>query len=131
MQHLQLNDVALEQISRRIGELWREAHEEVETRAFRELEIYRAGVNAIRRALGDPELSDAALRTEVATVIAPLPSAVMAPGGRRRFGAEMAARPSRLRSLLKAVSGLNLVMTILWGLPWPCWPAPMRRKRLD
>ncbi|MBP6435609.1 MAG: Tn3 family transposase [Sphingorhabdus sp.] len=108
LQYLQLNDVALEQISRRIGELWREAHEEVETRAFRELEIYRAGVNAIRRALGDPELSDAALRTEVATVIAPLPSAVIGTGRAQAVRAEMAARPSRLRSLLKAVSGLNL-----------------------
>lgn len=67
LQFLQLNDVALEQISRRIGDLWREAHETVETSAFRELDIYRAGVSAIRRALGDPALTDAGLRTKVAT----------------------------------------------------------------
>ena len=106
---IQLNDVVLEQISRRIGDLWRDAHETVETRAFRELEVYRAGVSAIRRALGDPDLSDAALRAKVATVIAPLPVATVGTGRAVAIRAEMAARPSRLRALLKAVSGLNLV----------------------
>ena len=105
---LQLNDVVLEQVSRRIGDLWREAHETVETRAFRELEVYRAGVNAIRRALGDPSLSDAALRATVATAIAPLPVATIGTGRAQAIRAEMAARPARLRALLKAVSGLSL-----------------------
>ena len=105
---LQLNDVVLEQVSRRIGDLWREAHETVETRAFRELEVYRAGVNAIRRALGDPSLSDAALRATVATAIAPLPVATTGTGRAQAIRAEMAARPARLRALLKAVSGLSL-----------------------
>ena len=105
---LQLNDVVLEQISRRIGDLWREAHETVETRAFRELEIYRAGVSAIRRALGDPALTDAGLRTKVATAIAPLPTATIGSGQAQAIRAEMAARPARLRALLKTVSSLNL-----------------------
>jgi hypothetical protein len=108
---LQLNDVVLEQVSRRIGDLWREAHEAVETRAFRELEVFRAGVNAIRRALGDPSLSDAELRARVATVIAPLPAAIIGTGRAQAIRAEMAARPARLRALLKAVSGLNLAYT--------------------
>ena len=108
LQFLQLNDVVLEQISRRIGDLWREAHETVETRAFRELEVYRGGVSAIRRALNDPELSDAALRTKVATVIAPLPATALGTGRAYAIRAEMAARPSRLRALLRSASGLNL-----------------------
>ena len=108
MQFLQLNDVVLNQVSRRIGDLWREAHETVETRAFRELEAYRASVSAIRRALGDPSLSDAALRTTVATAIAPLPAASIGAGRAQAIRAEMAARPARLRALLKAVSSLSL-----------------------
>lgn len=105
---LQSNDVVLEQVSRRIGNLWREAHGTVEIRAFRELEIYRAGINAMRGALGDPSLSDAALRATVATAIAPLPVATIGTGRAQAIRAEMAARPARLRALLKAVSGLNL-----------------------
>jgi len=108
MQFLQLNDVVLEQVSRRIGDLWREAHETVETRAFRELEAYRASVSAIRRALQDTSLSDAALRTTVATAIAPLPAATIGTSRAQAIRAEMAVRPARLRSLLKTVSSLNL-----------------------
>ncbi|WP_339501248.1 hypothetical protein, partial [Pseudomonas canadensis] len=65
-------------------------------------------MNAIRRALGDPSLSDAALRATVVTAIAPLPVATIGTGRAQAIRAEMAARPARLRALLKAVSGLNL-----------------------
>ena len=65
-------------------------------------------MSAIRRALSDPALTDAGLRTKVATAIAPLPTATIGSARAHAIRAEMATRPARLRALLKTASSLNL-----------------------
>ncbi|MEQ9152786.1 MAG: DUF4158 domain-containing protein [Nitratireductor sp.] len=108
LQLLELTDTVLEQASRRIGQLWSQARRTVEERALEELGRYRVGVAAIIDALDDPGMPESALRAAIARAVEPFRS-MPASGSRvQAIRAQMAAAPTRLRSLLRQIGQLDL-----------------------
>ena len=116
LQLLTLTDTVLEQMNRRVGQLWAEARQSVEARAEQELARYRAGMDAICLALEDPDLEPDAFREALREAAAPF----MDTGPRRSkaqaIRREMAREPRRLRALMRQVVSLDLETRDTTGL---------------
>jgi TnpA family transposase len=109
LQLLRLTDTAIEQVDRRVGDLWRKARDTVEGRASLELVHFSSAIEQIRILLDNQELTAVDFRTAVASIIEPL----AAKPARSRAGAirmELAAHPTRLRNLLREAVRLDLVL---------------------
>ena len=104
---LRLTDTAIEQVDRRVGDLWWKARDAVEERASRELVHYRAVIEQIRVLLENEELAAVDFRSAVASVIEPLANK---PAGSRAAAIrrELAAHPTRLCNLFREAVHLNL-----------------------
>jgi hypothetical protein len=107
---LRLTDTAIEQVDRRVGDLWWKARDAVEERASRELVHYRAVIEQIRVLLENEELAAVDFRSAVASVIEPLANK---PAGSRAAAIrrELAAHPTRLCNLFREAVHLNLTLT--------------------
>ena len=110
LQLLRLTDTAIEQVDRRVGDLWRKARDAVEERASLELVHYRAVIEQIRVLLENEELAAVDFRSAVASVIEPLANK---PAGSRAAAIrrELAAHPTRLCNLFREAVHLNLTLT--------------------
>lgn len=108
LQLLTLTDTLLEQMSRRVGELWSRARFAVEARAAQELVRYRSGMDAICTALRDPSLDPATFRTLVAAAAGPFLRQPPSCSKARAIREEMAREPARLRTMPRQVVGLRL-----------------------
>lgn len=110
LQLLEATDAILMQTSRRIGQLWSQARRAVEEHALDELGKYRSSLGLVIGALDDGELSDAGFRRLVSSAVLPLRSLPATKGKVPAIRVQMGQAPGRLRSLLKQVCTLQLVI---------------------
>lgn len=110
LQLLELTDTVLEQTSRRIGQLWAEAHRAVDARALREVERYRLGISVIASALDDPDLTPEAFRAAIVSAISPLRDTPASPSKLHAIRTELASAPGKLRVMLQQVGALDLTV---------------------